>query len=93
MWAGARELLDAAALDFTGAGLFDVAALCVTDEVGLACAITGPTDATGLGWMGVGVLDPPPATEPMMTRISKPIDTPETDRSLPRCVCGLPHAN
>jgi hypothetical protein len=92
VWTGAGELLDAAALVVTRAGLFEAAALWVAD-VELTCASTGTTDATGLGVMGVGELDPPPAAEPMMTRISKPIDTPETDRSLPCCVCGLPHAN
>jgi hypothetical protein len=92
VWTGAGELLDAAALVATGVGLFDAAALWVGDDVGLTCATTEAIDATGLGWMGVGELDPP-ATEPMMTRISKPTETPETDRSLPRCVCGLFHAN
>jgi hypothetical protein len=93
VWTGAGELLDAAALAFTGAGLFDAAALWVADGLGLICATADAIDATGLGWMGVGVLDPPPAAAPMMTRTSRPIETPETDRSLPRCVCGLPHAN
>jgi hypothetical protein len=68
-------------------------ALWVGDGVLLTSATTGATDATGLGVLSVGDLDPPPATEPMMTRTSRPTDTPETDRILPRCVCGLPHAN
>jgi hypothetical protein len=91
VWTGAGELLDGAALVATG--LFDAAAVWVGDELGLICATAEAIDATGLGWMGVGELDPPPATEPMMTRTSRPTETPETDRSLPRCVCGLFHAN
>ena len=34
VWTGAGELLDAAALAFTGAGLFELAALWVADELG-----------------------------------------------------------
>jgi hypothetical protein len=90
----AGKLLDAAALVVTGAGLFDAAtALWVADGVGVTCASTKAADQTGLGGRGVGELDPPPTAEPMMSRISRPTDTPETDRILPRCVCGLPHAN
>jgi hypothetical protein len=93
VWTGAGELLDGAALVFTGAGLFDAAALWVADAVGLISATADAIDVTGLGGVDVGELDPPPETEPMMTRISRPTDTPETDRSLPRCVRGLFHAN
>ena len=87
----AGELLDAAALVVTGAGLFDAAtALWVADGVGVTCASTKAADPTGLGGRGVGELDPPPAAEPMMSRISRisrptdtPDDTPETDTILP----------
>jgi hypothetical protein len=92
VWTGAGELLDAAALVATGVGLFEAAALWVGDGVVLTSATTGATDATGLGVVGVGVLDPPPAAAPIMSRTSRPTDTPETDRILPRCVCGLRHA-
>jgi hypothetical protein len=93
VWTGAGELLDAAALVVTGAGLFDATALWVGDGVVLTSATTGAIDATGLGVLGVGELDPPPAAAPIMSRISNPTETPETDRILPRCVCGLRHAN
>jgi len=93
VWTGAGELLDAAALVATGVGLFDAAALWVGDAVGLTSVTTGIADATGLGVLGVGEVDPPPAAAPMISRISRPTDTPETDRILPRCVCGLRHAH
>jgi len=78
----------------TGAGLFDAAtALWVADGVGVAGAGTEAANPTGLGGRGVGELDPPPAAEPMMSRISRisrisrptdtPDDTPETDTILP----------
>ena len=93
VWTGAGELLDGAALVATGTGLLVVAAVWVADAVGLTSVTTGIADATGLGVLDVGDLDPPPAAAPMISRTSKPTETPETDRILPRCVCGLRQAH
>lgn len=74
---------------WTGVAVCVGVAVWVGDDVGLICAAT---DATELGVIGVGDLDPP-AAAPMISRTSKPTDTPETERTLPRCVVGLFHAN
>lgn len=88
---GAGELLDATALAVTGAGLFDAAtALWVADGVGVTCASTEAADPTGLGRRGVGELDPPPAAEPTMSRISRPTDTPQPIGSCPAASAACP---